>query len=155
MTALEIRLIAYALGFLAIVGVTAWSVHTLDAHHYERLEAADKLAQAAAFQAQQQKTIDDLKAQQAATQAAEKQLETLKAATDGTSRQLSDSVRAYAELRRGLLSATSTAATLADATSKGAQRDSELANLVQQATAGCLNDAAALTALQTWAGTKR
>lgn len=72
MTALEIRIIAYAVGFLLVVGMTAWAVHTLDAHHYERIEAAEKAAQADLLAEAQRNVI----AAQTAQRAAETKVET-------------------------------------------------------------------------------
>jgi hypothetical protein len=129
----------------------AWTAYKLTSMHYESIIAADQHAQDVALQASQDKAIADLKTQQAATQAAEKQYADLKTTYDGLSGKLADGVRAYAELRRGLVSATSTAAALADAASQGASRDSELAKLSGQAAQSCLDDAAALTGLQAWA----
>jgi septal ring factor EnvC (AmiA/AmiB activator) len=151
MTALEIRLLAYLGAGIAYTALIVWATVTLTNHHWERVTAADRLAQAAQVQAQQQKTIDDLKAQQAATAAAEQKYAELKANTAGLSDQLSRSVSEYSALRRGLVSATSSTAALADAARAGAQRDSELAGLVRQATEACQGDAAQLTALQIWA----
>lgn len=151
MTALEIRLIAYVFAGLAYTGFISWGAVTLTNHHRDRVEAAEKLEQAAEVQAQQAEAIADLKTQQAATAAAEQKYVDLKAATDGLSDQLSRSVQNYAELRRGILSTNASTAALADAARQGAERDSQLAGLVRQATSACLEDSATLTALQTWA----
>jgi len=148
---LEIRLIAYIFAGLLYTGFVSWGAATIESHHRDRVEAADRLAQAAQVQAQQVKAIADLKAQQAATAVAEQKYADLKAATSGISDQLARSVSDYAALRRGILSTSATAATLADAARQGAQRDSELASLVRQATSACLEDSTTLTALQTWA----
>lgn len=146
MSIIELR----ALIYVAVLFLGGWGGWTLASHHYERLEAVQKLAQDQALQAQQAKAISDLRAQQAATVAAEKQYADLKVTADSSAQQLARSVSEYAALHRSLLSATGAAASLADAASKGAQRDSELAGLVQQAVAACQGDAAELTALQTW-----
>lgn len=147
MNALELRaIIAVVLALLS-----GWGGYTLASHHYERLEAQAQVSRDQVAQAQQQKTIADLKSQQAATAAAEQKYVDLQAATNGLSDQLARSVQNYSDLRRGLVSATSTAAAAADAAREGADRDRELAGLVQQATAACLSDSTALTALQTWA----
>lgn len=151
MTALEIRLIAYVLAGLFYTGFISWGAVTLTNHHWERVTAAEKLAQAAEVQTQQVKVISDLKSQQAATVAAEQKYVDLKAATSGISDQLSRSVSEYSALRRGVLSTSASAAALADAARQGTQRDTELAGLVRQATGACLEDSATLTALQTWA----
>lgn len=147
MTALEIRLLAYA----ALLGLFAWGIHTLDAHHYERLEALEQVARDNAIQAQQQKAIADLQAQQAATVAAENRYVALKASSDDLSTRLARSVQEYGALRGSLVSATATAAALADAASQGARSNSEIAGLVREATGACLDDSAKLSALQAWA----
>ena len=151
MTALEIRLLSYIAAGLLYTGLIIWGTVTLTSHHFERIEAADRLAQAAQVQTQQQKTIDDLKAQQAATQAAEQKYADLKATTAGLSDQLSRSVSEYTALRRGLVSTAASTAALADAARQGTERDSQLASLVRSATEACEGDAAELTALQQWA----
>src|SRR5579859_5820342 len=137
MTLLELRLIAYGILFLGIVGASAWGSYVITSHHYERVMQAERLAQDAALQTHQAKAIADLQAQQAATTAAEKQFETLKAISDGLSQRLADSVSNYASLRGSVLSTATSAAALANAARQGAQRDSQLAGLVRQAVAAC------------------
>jgi chlorite dismutase len=147
MNPLEIRaIIAVVLALGA-----GWGGYTLASHHYERLMATDRIAQDTAIQAQQVKAIADLQAQQAATVAAEKQYEALKATSDGLSQRLADSVSNYASLRGSVLSTASSAAALADAARASSTSNSELASLVRSATEACEGDAAQLTALQTWA----
>jgi len=150
-TALEIRLLSYIAAGLLYSGLLIWGTVTLTSHHFERLEAADKIAQAAAVQASQQKTIDDLKTQQAATAAAEQKYADLKASNDRVAQQFADSLRAYQGLRASVLSAASSTAALADAARAGADRDTRLAELARSAVQACQNDAAQLTALQQWA----
>lgn len=67
MTPLEIRLIAYILAGLAYTGFISWGSVTLTSHHYERIMAAEKLAQ---DQVVQQAQADVITAQ-AARRAAE------------------------------------------------------------------------------------
>lgn len=57
MSALAIRLIACGLLALLLVVGASWGVYTLTSHHYERLMAADKLAQDQALQQAQQRVI--------------------------------------------------------------------------------------------------
>lgn len=77
MTALEIRLIAYAiLGFI-LMGGSAWAGHKLTAMHYEALIARDKSAQDEALQSAQQRVIAAQQAQAAAETKAEKDHEVL------------------------------------------------------------------------------
>lgn len=151
MTPLEIRLLSYIAAGLLYSGLLIWGTVTLTSHHFERVEAADKLAQASAIQVQQQKTLDDLKAQQVATQAAEQKYVELKANNDRVAQQFADSLRAYQGLRASVLSAASSTAALADAARAGADRDTRLAELARSAVEACQNDAAQLTALQQWA----
>lgn len=151
MTALELRLIGYGLAALLLVGLIGGGGYKLASHHYERLMQADRAAQQQAVLVEQQKTIAAQAAQQAATQAAEKQYADLQAHADDLASRLSSSVSDYAKLRGSLVSASATSAALADAARQGAERNSELASLVRQATESCEGDAAELTALQTWA----
>lgn len=151
MNPLELRLIAYAIVTLFLLGGAGWAGHRLTALHYEAIISRNQIAQDQAVLAQQTKALAVLQVQQAATQAAEKQYADLKSTSDGLSQRLADSVSNYAALHRGIMSATSAATAAADAASQGAKRDSELAGLVRQATEACQGDAAELTALQTWA----
>ena len=66
MPALEIRVIAYGLLALLIVGGCGWGGYTLAAHHYQRLEAVKQLAQDQALQDAQQKVIAAQAAQKTA-----------------------------------------------------------------------------------------
>jgi len=75
MTALEIRLIGYALVFLAIVGSAFYLGHHVASIHYETLIAADKAAQTQALLAAQQRVIAAQNAQEAAQTAAESEHE--------------------------------------------------------------------------------
>ena len=154
MTALELRLIAYGLTALLVIGGSGWAGYTLAAHHYQRIMAQEAADRAKVVEAQQQATIAELKAEQTATEAAEKQYVDLKARSDDLSARLADSVRAYQGLRTGIVSAQASTAALADAARQGAASTGELASLVRQAVAACSDDAAALTALQTWASQK-
>jgi hypothetical protein len=82
---LEIRVIAYAIVALGLMGSTAWGAYTITSHHYERVMAMDKLAQDSALQSAQQRVIAAQAAQAAAEQKAEKDHEALVQA-DTTSR---------------------------------------------------------------------
>jgi hypothetical protein len=90
-------------------------------------------------------------AQQQATQQAEKQYADLKSSYDGLSQRLADSVRALSALRPLTVSTTATTASQPDAASSGAGGDRRLAELSGSAAQACYQDAAKLTALQTWA----
>lgn len=151
MNALELRLIAYGLAALVLLGGSGYVGHKLTANHYERVLQAEHAAQEKAVLVEQQKTIAAQAAQQAAAQAAEKQYADLQSHVDDLSQRLAGSVSDYTKLRSGLVSATATSATLADAAREGAERNSQLAELVRQATSACESDAAQLTALQLWA----
>lgn len=151
MSPLEIRLIAYVLAGLVYTGFVSWGAVTLTSRHYEAKENAQQVERDKVTQAQQEKAIADLRAQQTATQAAEQKYADLKSATSGISDQLSRSVSDYSALRRGLLSANANTAALADAARESAESDQQLTELVRQATSACLEDSTALTALQTWA----
>lgn len=153
MNPLELRILAYGVLALLFAGGNIWLGYHFTAQHYQALAARDAMARDQAIQIQQQQAIAALKAQQAATAAAEKQYETLKATSDATAQRLSDSLSNYAALRGSLLSTAASTATLADAARQGASRNTELAGLVRQATEACLSDAATLTGLQTWAAT--
>ncbi len=77
MTALEIRLIAYALLALILLGGAGWVGHRLTARHYEALIAANKAAQDEALQEAQRDVIAAQAAQAQALQRAEKDHEAL------------------------------------------------------------------------------
>lgn len=151
MSAWEIKLLVYIIFGLGYTAFVSWGSVTLESHHRDRIEAAEKLAQAAEVQSQQIKSIADLKVQQAATVAAEQKYVDLKAITSGISDQLARSVSEYSALRRGILSTNASTTALADAARQSAERNTQLAGLVRQATSSCLDDSATLTALQTWA----
>lgn len=151
MTALELRIIAYAIAALVLLGGSGFIGYRITANHYERVIALDKAAQDQAVQAAQRKAISDLEAQQAATQRAETQYATLKNQYDDLGSRLADSVRTYAQLRGGIVSATSTAAAAADAAAQGAERTSQLASLVRQTVDAVTSDSAQCAGLQTWA----
>lgn len=147
----EIKLLVYIVLGLGYTGFVSWGAVTLTNHHWERVGAAEKIAEAAKVEVQQTKSIADLRSQQAATVAAEQKYVDLKAATSGISDQLARSVSDYSQLRRGVMSTSASTAALADAARQSAERDSSLTSLVRQATGKCLEDSATLTALQTWA----
>lgn len=152
MTALEIRLIAYAVLAFVLLGMAGYLGYHFTSAHYERVIAADKAAQAIALQDAQYKVIAAQRAQEEATQTAEKQYETLKTSYDAISNDLASSVQQYASLHRLIVSTATSATTKPDAAGPSSSSIDSLAELVRQATAACANDAAELTALQTWAG---
>lgn len=151
MTPLEIRLIAYIVTGLLYTGFVSWGSVTLESHHRDRVEAADKLAQAAQVQVQQAQVIADLKAQQAATVAAENKYETLKNDYAALSSRFDSSLSNYTQVHGQLVSATSTAAALTHAAATGACSDTEVGRLSGEAVKAALSDAAELAGLQTWA----
>ena len=151
MTALELRLIAYGLGALLIIGTVGTGGYKLAAHHYQALMAADKAAQEEALHEADQRVIAAQQAQAAASDAAEKQYENLKADSDALGHRLTDSLREYAALRGLIVSEASHPAGSADAAGQGTQGNPGIADLSGQAASACLEDAAKLTSLQTWA----
>lgn len=100
MTPLEIRIILYAVGALVFGGSIAWASVTLTNHHWERVTAAEKLAQDEAL-AEAQRTV-------IAAQKAQKDAET-KVETEHEARTQADTVSRGAVLDsvRGLQSAVS------------------------------------------------
>lgn len=150
MTQLEIRILAYGLALLLIVGGSIWFGYHFTARHYQALIARDKAAQTQALVDAQAKVIAAQQAQEQATQQAEKQYEDLKAHYDGLSQRLADSVRAYAALRTLIVPKATPAASGPDGAGPGTGSDQRLANLSGLAAQGCLHDAAELTALQSW-----
>jgi len=151
MTALEIRLLAYALLALILLGGAGYVGAHFTALHYERVMAADRAAQTQAILIEQQKTIAAQAAQQAATQAAEKQYEDLKASADATAQRLSDSVRQLAALHSFVLSSPPGSPAQPDATPAESTGPDRLAAAAGRVDKTCREDAARLTALQTWA----
>lgn len=151
MTALELRLIAYGLLAFLMLGGSGFGGYQLASHHYERLMAADQLAQQNAVIAAQEKTAAVVAAQQAASIAAEKQYEDLRTSANTLGDQLANSLRQYASLRDAIVSTAGSSAASAHAASKGPSGDQSLTGLAGQAATGCLEDAAELTALQSWA----
>lgn len=152
MTALEIRLIAYAIAAIVLLGGAGFIGYRVTANHYETLIARDRAAQDKALQDAKDQFIAAQQAQQSATRESEQKYVDLKNQYDALGSHLADSVRQYATLRSGIVSATSTAATAADAASQSAQRTSELASLVRQAVDAIADDSAQCAALQQWAG---
>lgn len=151
MTALEIRLIAYAVLAFVLLGLSGYLGYHFTAAHYERVIALRDAAEARALSASQEKVIAAQAAQAEATQKAETQYESLKSNYDSLSGHLADSVREYASLRSVIVSRATGPAAQPDAASPSPSSLDSLAELVRQATAACTSDAAELTALQTWA----
>lgn len=150
MTALEVRILAYGLVVLSLMAFGGWSGYRLTRNHYEAVIAADRAAQDKALAQAQAATIAAQQAQAAATQASEKQYAALKASYDGLGARLADSVREYASLHRLILSEGSGPSAEPHAAGTGAGGDSSLAALSGRAASACLQDAAELTALQSW-----
>lgn len=151
MTALELRLICYGLVFLIIVGGAGTAGYRLATHHYQALMAADTAAQQEALADAQRQVIAAQQAQAAATDAAEKQYENLKANSDALGQRLTDSLRQYAALRSVLVSQAARPATEPHAAGEGSGSPAGIADLAGRAATACEEDAAELTALQTWA----
>ena len=151
MTALEIRLIAYAISALVLLGGSGFIGYRVTANHYEALIARDRDAQDKALQGAKDQVIAVQQAQQSAIQASEQKYVDLKNSYDALSADLARSVQQYSQIHSGIVSATSSTAALADATRQSAQRTGELTELVRQAASACASDSAQLTALQTWA----
>lgn len=152
MTSLEIRLIAYALVALVLLGGSGWLGYHLTAAHYERVIASDKAAQALALQGAQQRVIDAQAALASATQKAEQQYADLKTSYDALSNSLADSVREYTALHSLIVSTVPGATSQSNASTPRAGGDTELADAAGHAAQACLDDAAHLAALQTWIG---
>ncbi len=152
MTALEIRLIAYALLALILLGGSGWLGYHFTAAHYERVIAADKAAQSIALQDAQQRYIDEQQARATATQKAEQQYADLKTSYDALSNSLADSVREYTALHSLIVSTAPSTASQPHAGAPRASGDTELADAAGRAAQACLDDAAHLKALQTWIG---
>src|SRR6185312_10377032 len=142
-TALELRIIAYGALALALMAFGGWSGYRLTANHYQALIAADREAQAATIAAQQ--------AQATATQQAEQQYADLKASYDSLGSRLADSVRELESIHRLVLPKDASSSSEPHAAGAGPGGDPGLAEAAGRAAAACLNDAATLTALQTWA----
>jgi hypothetical protein len=106
-TALEIRLIAYAILALGLIGGSAWAGHKLTAMHYEALIARDKAAQDKALQSAQQRVIDAQAAQAVAEHKAESDHEVLVQADTTSRNAILGSVRSLeTALHLGSLSAS-------------------------------------------------
>lgn len=151
MTALELRLIGYGLLALILIGGAGTAGYKLAANHYQREMQAEELAQQSAVAAAQEKTAAVVAQQQAASVAAEKQYDDLKGSATTLGDELASSLRQYAALRRVPVSTPSTAPTEPHAAGQGASGDQGVAGLAGQAAQACLEDAAELTALQSWA----
>lgn len=93
MTALEIRLILYGALVLALIGFGGWSGYRLTRNHYEAVLAADKAAQQDALAMAQRNVIAAQKAQQVATQQAQKDHEALVTADTQSRNAILGSVR--------------------------------------------------------------
>lgn len=149
--ALEIRIIAYAVLAIVLLGGAGWAGHHFTALHYEALIARDKLSQDRALQDAQQRVIAVQAAQDSARQQAEKQYADLKSNYDGLSQRLVASVRAFTDtIRSGAVPSVSPATAGTHAASPGPGSAGAIADAAGAASQGCLRDAAALASLQTW-----
>src|SRR5690348_7021218 len=110
MTVLELRILVYGLAALLIISGAGFCGYELSAHHYQRLMAADQVAQQNAVIAEQQKNVALVAQQQAASIAAEKQYEDLKASATHLGGELATSLREYAALRASLVPSAASAA---------------------------------------------
>lgn len=155
MTALEIRLIAYAVLAFVLLGMAGYLGYHFTSAHYERVIALRDAAEERALSASQDKVIAAQAAQAEATQKAETQYAALKQNYDSLSGHLADSVREYASLRSFLVSRPAGPAPKSDAAGPSPSSIDSLAELVRQATAACAGDSAELTALQIWASSLR
>lgn len=151
MTALELRLIGYGLLALILIGGAGTAGYKLAANHYQRVMQADQLAQQNAVIAAEEKTAAVVAAQQAAAIAAEKQYDDLKGSATTLGDELASSLRQYAALRRVLVPTAATATAESHAAGQGTSGDPGVAGMAGQAAQACLEDAAELTALQSWA----
>lgn len=152
MTALEIRLIAYALTALILLGGAGWLGYHFTAAHYERVIALRDAAEAKALDESRQQVIAAQQAQAEAIQKGETRYADLKTQYDSLSGNLANSVRQYASLRGLIVSSAPGTSPKPDAAGPSAASLDGLAELVRRATAACANDSAELTGLQTWAG---
>lgn len=131
MTALEIRLIGYALLLLAIVSGSAWAGYKLTAIHYEGAIARDKAAQNEALQSAQQNVIIAQRAQAAAEQQAEKDHAILVQADTASRNAILGSVRSLeAALHLGGLSGAMDHSAQPGGSAAGAGSDPELERTV-------------------------
>ncbi len=152
MTALEIRLIVYAVLAFMLLGMAGYLGYHFTAAHYERVIALRDAAESRALQDAQSKVIAVQKAQEEATQKAETKYATLKNSYDALSNDLASSVQQYASLHRLIVSRPADTPTKPNAAGSSSSSIDSLTELVRQATAACTSDSAELTALQTWAG---
>lgn len=151
MTALELRILTYGLAALLLIGTVGTGGYKLASHHYQALMAADRAAESEALTNAQARVIAAQQAQAAASDAAEKQYEHLKADSDALGKRLTDSLRQYSALRGLIVSQASHPSGSADATGPRTGGTPDVAELSGQAASACLKDAAELTALQSWA----
>lgn len=155
MTALEIRLIAYAVLGLIVLGGAAWGGHKLTAMHYEALIARDKAAQDQALQSAQQRVIAAQQAQQAAEQKAETDHENLVQADTASRNAILGSVRSLeTALHLGSLPAavdhpsqSGGAATSPSSPDGLAELVGQLNQRIAEATAACQHDSSELAGI--------
>lgn len=96
MSALEIRLIAYAVALVALLGATSWETWRLTADHYQAVHAKELKAAQDALEREQAHTIEVQNQQAAITANVGQRYEALQADRDRLARQFADSVRAFA-----------------------------------------------------------
>jgi len=159
MTVLEIRLIAYAILGLIVMGGAAWSGHKLTAMHYEALIARDRAAQDQTLQSAQQRVIAAQQAQAAAEDKAEKDHEVLVQADTVSRNAILGSVRSLeTALHLGSLPAAVDHSSQPSGTAPGPGGADELAGLVERlnasiatATSACQHDSEELSGILTLA----
>lgn len=152
---LEIRLIAYGLLAITLMGGSAYAAHRLTAMHYQALMASDRAAQQDTLAKAQQDVIAAQAAQTEATQRAEKDHEALVTADTQSRNAILGSVRNL----ETALHLSAVPATVADPSkfggaAPGAASPDEIANLVDRlngsiaaATAACQHDSAELAGI--------
>lgn len=151
LTGLEVRILAYGLLALALVGGASLETWRLTSSHYQALMTADKAAEQQAVLTQQQKVIAAQTSQQAASEAAQRQVEDAKASAVILGDQFSGVLRQYTSLYRRIVSTPATTSSRPDVSPEESAGDPGLAGVAGQAVAACEADAAQLAAFQTWA----
>lgn len=155
MTALEIRLLGYALLGLLVIGGSGWIGHKLTRMHYEALIARDRDAQDQALQTAQRNVIAAQQAQAAAEQRAEQDHETLVQADTASRAAILGSVRSLeTALHLSSLSTPVDHSGQSGGAAPGSASSDGLGDLVEQlneriaqATAACQHDSAELAGI--------
>jgi len=155
MTALEIRLIAYAVLTLGLLGSAAYVSHKLTAMHYQAVLDADRAAQDKALQQAEQRVIAAQAAQAQAIQQAERDHATLVTADTASRDAILGSVRNLeTALHLSAVSAPMANPGKPRGASPSSGRPDELAGLVDRlnsgiaaATAACQHDSTELAGI--------